>query len=128
MGVGLLPLGVAAAWIPLRATLPNTDVALLLVLAVGAVSLAGGRWASVIGSFGGAAAFDVFDTPPYGQLIQSRARDVVTTVVLVGGQHGQRRRLAQPLILQLIADQGRPQQPTLQPVRAGLRQGRPCTR
>jgi hypothetical protein len=81
---GLVPVAVAAAWIPLRSALPNTDVALLLVLIVGAVSLVGGRWASVVGSLAGAAAFDVFDTTPYGQLAQSRSRDVVTTVVLVG--------------------------------------------
>jgi hypothetical protein len=81
---GLLPVAVAAAWIPLRSALPNTDVALLLVLSVGAVSLVGGRWASVVGSLAGAAAFDVFDTPPFGQLVQNRTRDVVTTVVLVG--------------------------------------------
>ncbi len=82
--LGLLPVAVAAAWIPLRAALPNTDVALLLVLTVAAVSLVGGRRAAVIGSLTGAAAFDLFDTPPYGQLMQSRGRDVVTTVVLVG--------------------------------------------
>jgi hypothetical protein len=81
---GLLPVGLAAAWVPVRTHQPNTDVALLLVLTVGAVSLVGGRWASVVGSLAGAAAFDVFDTPPYGQLMQSRARDVVTTIVLVG--------------------------------------------
>jgi hypothetical protein len=84
VAVGLLPVGIAAAWIPVRGALPGTDVALVLVLAVGAVSIVGGRWASVVGAVGGAAAFDVFDTPPYGQLMQSRGRDVVTTVVLVG--------------------------------------------
>ncbi len=84
VAAGLLPVGIAAAWIPLRTDLPNTDVALLLVLAVGAVSIVAGRWASVVGSITAAAAFDIFDTPPYGQLMQSRGRDVVTTVVLVG--------------------------------------------
>jgi hypothetical protein len=80
----LLPVAIAAAWIPLRTALPNTDVALLLVLGVAAVSILGGRSASVVGSLAGAVAFDVFDTPPYGQLMQSRGRDVITTVVLVG--------------------------------------------
>jgi K+-sensing histidine kinase KdpD len=66
VAVGLLPVGIAAAWIPLRTDLPNTDVALLLVLGVGAVSILGGRLASAVGALAGAAAFDIFDTPPYG--------------------------------------------------------------
>jgi hypothetical protein len=81
---GLLPIAVAAAWVPVRSDLPNTDVALLLVLSVGVVARIGGRWAVLIGSLASAAAFDFFDTPPYGQLFMTRGRDVVTTVVLVG--------------------------------------------
>ncbi len=81
---GLLPVAVAAAWVPIRSDLPNTDVALLLVLSVGAVAMIGGRWAVLIGSLASATAFDFFDTPPYGQLFMTRGRDVVTTVVLVG--------------------------------------------
>jgi Domain of unknown function (DUF4118) len=81
---GLVPIALAAAWIPLRSDLPNSDVALLLALCVGAVALVGGRWASVVGALAAATAFDLFDTPPYGQLFMNRARDVVTTVVLAG--------------------------------------------
>jgi Domain of unknown function (DUF4118) len=80
----LVPVAVAAGWIPLRADLPNADVALLLALCVGAVSLVGGRAASVVGAVAAAASFDFFDTPPYGRLLMSRGRDVVTTVVLAG--------------------------------------------
>ena len=80
---GLIPVVVAAAWIPVRDDLPNTDVALVLVLCVGAAAMIGGRWAYVIGALGGAAAFDFFDAPPYGQLYMTRGRDVVTTLVLV---------------------------------------------
>jgi hypothetical protein len=81
---GLLPIAVAAAWVPVRSDLPNTDVALLLVLSVGAVAMIGGRWAVLVGSVASATAFDFFDAPPYGQLFMTRGRDVVTTVVLVG--------------------------------------------
>ncbi len=76
-------MAVAAAWAPLRSDLPNTDVALLLVLCAGAAATIGGRWAYLIGAVAGAAAFDFFDAPPYGQLYIARARDVATTVVLV---------------------------------------------
>jgi hypothetical protein len=82
--LGLVPVAVAAAWIPLRADLPNTDAALLLVLCVGAVAMVGGRWAALVGAVGAATAFDLFDTPPYGQLYITRGRDVVTTLLLVG--------------------------------------------
>jgi K+-sensing histidine kinase KdpD len=81
--VGLLPVGVAAAWIPVRADLPNTAAALLVVLAVGVASAAGGRAALLIGSLSGTAAFDVFDTSPYGQLLITRSRDVVTAIALL---------------------------------------------
>jgi hypothetical protein len=78
----LLPVCVAAAWVPLRATLPSVDVALPLVLSVGTVALLAGRWVSASSAAAAAAAFDFFDTPPYGQLFMTRARDVVTTFVL----------------------------------------------
>ena len=82
--LGLVPVAVAAAWIPFRNDLPNTDVALLLVLCVGAVAMIGGRWTAVIGAVTAATAFDLFDTPPYWQLYMTRGRDVVTTLILVG--------------------------------------------
>ena len=40
----------------------------------------------------------------------------------VGGKHGERRGLAQPLALEVVAHQGRPQQDTLHPVTAALRE------
>ena len=82
--LGLVPVAVAAAWIPFRNDLPNTDVALLLVLCVGAVAMIGGRWTAAIGAVTAATAFDLFDTPPYWQLYMTRGRDVVTTLILVG--------------------------------------------
>jgi Domain of unknown function (DUF4118) len=82
--LGLVPAAVAAAWIPFRDDLPNTDVALILVLCVGAVAMFGGRWAAVIGALTAATAFDFFDTSPYGQLYMTRGRDVATTLILAG--------------------------------------------
>jgi hypothetical protein len=80
---GLLPIGIAAAWIPARSHLPNTDVALLLVLCVAAAAAIGGRQASLLGAVASATAFDFFDSPPYGQLAMTRGRDVATALVLV---------------------------------------------
>ena len=80
----MVPAAVAAAWIPLRSDEPNTDIALVLVLCVGAVAMVGGPWAAVVGALAGATAFDLFDAPPYGQLYMTRGKDVVTTLVLVG--------------------------------------------
>jgi Domain of unknown function (DUF4118) len=81
---GLLPGVVAAAWMPLRTEYPNLDVAIPLVLAVGVVALAWGRGASLVATVTAAAAFDLFDSPPYGQLSMTRDQDVVTTFVLLG--------------------------------------------
>jgi len=82
--LALSPVSVAVAWVPLRATLPSVDVALPLVLSVGMVALLAGRRVSAAAAAAAAAAFDFFDTPPYGQLLMTRARDVVTTFVLFG--------------------------------------------
>jgi hypothetical protein len=82
--VMVLPVGVAAAWVPLRATLPSVDIALPLVLSVGIVALLAGRWVSAAAATAAAAAFDFFDTPPYGQLVMTRSRDIVTTLVVFG--------------------------------------------
>ncbi|HUE58362.1 MAG TPA: DUF4118 domain-containing protein [Acidimicrobiales bacterium] len=82
----MLPIAAAAAWIPFRSDLPNTTIALIIVLVVGIAASAGGRWAAAFAAITGTAAFDLFDTAPYGQLIITRARDVVTAVaVLVAG-------------------------------------------
>jgi hypothetical protein len=81
---GFLPVAIAAAWVPVRSDLPNTDVALLLVLCLAVAAMMGGRGAVLVGALASATAFDFFDTPPYGQLFMTRGRDVATTVVLVG--------------------------------------------
>jgi hypothetical protein len=78
----ILPVGVAAAWIPLRTHLPNTAAALFIALAVGVAATATGRVGALFGSATGTLAFDLFDTAPYGQLLITSLRDVVTAAAL----------------------------------------------
>ncbi|HET6812142.1 MAG TPA: DUF4118 domain-containing protein [Acidimicrobiales bacterium] len=80
---GLLPLAVAVAWIPLRSSLPNTDIALVLVAAIAVVARLGGRAAIILGSVSAALSFGYFHTEPYGHWQIAHARDVETTVLIV---------------------------------------------
>lgn len=81
---GAVPVGVAAAWIPLRDRLPNTDLALILVVVIAAVGSAGGVTAALVSSVAASAAFDLLDTRPYGTLAMSRGVDVTTALILLG--------------------------------------------
>jgi hypothetical protein len=78
-----LPVAVSAAWIPLRERLPNTDLALLLVVIVGIVGWMAGTGASLISAMAAAVAFDFLDTRPYGALTISRGVDVTTALFLL---------------------------------------------
>lgn len=80
---GLVPVLVALAWVPLRSRLPNTDVALVLVVVVAGVGFVAGRGAAVIGAVGAGISFDVLHTEPYGLLSITHGRDALTTVLLV---------------------------------------------
>lgn len=82
--LGVVPIAVAAAWVPLRGRLPGTDVALLLVLTTAVVASVGGHLTVAVGALSSVASFDFFDTPPYGQLFITRAADVATAIVLLG--------------------------------------------
>ena len=79
----VLPLAVAAAWIPVRDRLPNTDLALILVAVVAGVGLFGRRVPVLAAAVTAALWFEFFDTRPYDQLAIARNPDVETTVVLV---------------------------------------------
>ena len=81
---GAVPVGVAAAWIPLRDRVPNTDLALILVVVIAAVGLAGGAAAALVSSVAASVAFDLLDTRPYGTLAMSRGADVTTALILLG--------------------------------------------
>lgn len=90
--VGLaVPLALALAWIPVRGRLPNTDLALVLVVAVTAIGGFGRRSAVVMSAVSAALWFEFFDTFPYERLVIARNPDIETTLVLacvalVGGE------------------------------------------
>lgn len=73
----------AAAWIPLRTDVANTDLALALVLLIGAVGWLAGSRPALVAAVTAGVSFDVLDARPYGTLAMSRAIDVVTALILV---------------------------------------------
>lgn len=79
----LAPLAVSAAWVPLRDRLPNTDLALGLVLLIGVAGWIAGPRASLLSAATAAASFDLIDTRPYGTLTISRGTDVTTALALL---------------------------------------------
>jgi hypothetical protein len=78
-----LPLAVSAVWIPLRERLPNTDLALLLVVVIGVVGWKAGTRASLISAVAAAVTFDLLATRPYGALTISRGVDITTALILL---------------------------------------------
>jgi K+-sensing histidine kinase KdpD len=76
------PFLLAVAWIPVRARFPNADLALILVVAVGAIGALGRRSAVAIASVSAALWFEFFDTLPYDRLSIARSPDIETTLVL----------------------------------------------
>jgi len=107
------PPAVAAVLVPFRASLPNTDAALALVLVVVAVAAAGRRLAGVLAAVSAAAWFDFFLTVPYERFTMTRRPDVETTALILavgiavpdrgvqcrpqGGEHPPRGCLRHPL-------------------------------
>lgn len=81
--MGLVPAGVAVAWVPLRHTLPNTDLALVLVVLIAGCGFLGGRAGTLVGAFGAGVSFDLLHTSPYGHLAITHGRDALTTALLV---------------------------------------------
>ncbi len=78
----VLPLGLAAILLPWRGSWPNTNVALLLVVAVVAVAAAGNRIAGALAAVSAAAWFDFFYTVPYERFTIRHSSDVTTFVLL----------------------------------------------
>jgi K+-sensing histidine kinase KdpD len=79
----LLPMAVGAALIPVRDHLDGTNVALVLVVAVVAVSSLGRRPASVLAALSASAAFNLFHTAPHYSLRIDDGSDVETAVLLL---------------------------------------------
>ena len=78
----LLPLGVTVAWIPIRTSVPNVDLALVLVVVVCAIGALGRRSGVVVAALSSALWFEFFDTAPFERLGIARNPDVETTLVL----------------------------------------------
>lgn len=79
----MFPVSASAAWVPLRDELPNTDLALALVLIIGVAGWLAGPRAALVSAAAAAASFDLLDTRPYGTLTISRGTDVTTALVLL---------------------------------------------
>ena len=77
------PLAVAAVLVPFRASFPNTDAALALLLVVVAVAANGYRLAGFLAAVSTAVWFDFFLTQPYERFSITRRTDIETTVLLL---------------------------------------------
>lgn len=79
----VVPPAVCAVLIPARASLPNTDAALVLVVFTVAVAAFGSRVAGLLAALGTALWFDFFLTVPYERLAITHRTDIETTVLLL---------------------------------------------
>jgi hypothetical protein len=77
------PLAAAAVLLPFRASWPNTNVALLLVVAVVAVAAIGNRAAGGLAAAWAAIWFDFFFTVPYYRFTIRSSADITTAVLLL---------------------------------------------
>lgn len=83
LGVGAaLPAVAAGAMVSARGTVPNTDIALLIIGAVMAVAISGRRSAVAVAAVSAAASYDYFHTVPYHSLTIANGNDLLATVVL----------------------------------------------
>jgi hypothetical protein len=86
------PLSAAAALIPFRHQLDNTNVALVLVVVVVAAATLGRRFAAAVAALSSAVWFDFFHTQPYYSfLIRNRDDAVTAGLLLVVGVAGELR-------------------------------------
>jgi K+-sensing histidine kinase KdpD len=77
------PLLLTVILVPFRASFPNTDAALALLLVVVAVAANGYRLAGYLAALSAAVWFDFFLTQPYEELTINRRADIETTVLLL---------------------------------------------
>jgi len=78
----VLPIGVAAALVPIRASFPNSAAALVLVAVVVAVAANGSRMAGFIAALSASLWFDFFLTQPYERFAVTHRPDIETAVSL----------------------------------------------
>ena len=77
------PLALAAILVPFRASFPNTDAALAMLLLVVAVAANGDRLAGILAAVSVAVWFDFFLTRPYERFTITRRTDIETTILLL---------------------------------------------
>ena len=77
------PLALAAILVPFRASFPNTDAALAMLLLVVAVAANGDRLAGILAAISVAVWFDFFLTRPYERFTITRRTDIETTILLL---------------------------------------------
>jgi len=77
------PLALTVILVPFRASFPNTDAALALLLVVVAVAANGYRPAGLLAALSAAVWFDFFLTRPYERFTITRRPDIQTTVLLL---------------------------------------------
>jgi K+-sensing histidine kinase KdpD len=77
------PLALTAILVPFRASFPNTDAALALILLVVAVAALGSRLAGYLAAVSAAVWFDFFLTRPYERFSITRSTDIETTVLIL---------------------------------------------
>jgi hypothetical protein len=102
------PLAAAAVLLPFRASWPNTNVALLLVVVVVGVAAIGNRAAGGLAAAWAAIWFDFFFTVPYYRFTIRSSADVTTAVLLllVGLAVSQLAARARQLRIITITDAG----------------------
>ncbi len=77
------PLALAAILVPFRASFPNTDAALAMLLVMVAVAANGCRLAGFLAALSAAVWFDFFLTQPYERFTINTRTDIETTVLLL---------------------------------------------
>lgn len=77
------PFAVAAVLLPFRGSLPNTSVALIMVVVVVAIAAVGNRVAGALAAVSAAVWFDFFHAEPYQRFAITKAVDVQTVVLLL---------------------------------------------
>ncbi|MFF5209199.1 DUF4118 domain-containing protein [Streptosporangium sp. NPDC000396] len=77
------PPAIAAALLPFRTGLPNTSVALVMVVIVVAIAANGNRVAGALAAISAAVWFDFFFTQPYHRFAVTKPADVQTVILLL---------------------------------------------
>ena len=77
------PLALAAVLVPFRASFPDTDAALAMLVVVVAVAANGDRLAGVLAAVSTAVWFDFFLTQPYERFTMTRRTDIETAALLL---------------------------------------------